>query len=179
MAARGGCRGYMPTAHGAQSQPRGQDKAKEDGCAQWGWRMVLGGCPRAVQQHLLSPAFTWRLQSSKHYRDSHPHAEEKRGARRRQEAPGLLRGHGGGGQVSPLAEGAAGWTRLRQQHPGIPRMGMEAPPAAPRRVQGGVQTEPVVPRRDQPSAPAIASLGTTVSDLSSPQHQEHRLHLPR
>lgn len=56
--------------------------------------------------------------------------------------------------------------------------GPEAPPAAPRRVQGEVRREQAVPRWDQASVPAAASLGTTVSVPASPQCQEPKLNFP-
>ena len=68
-------------------------------------RVVLGGCPRAVWQHLLSPAFTQHLQSSKRYRETAismprrrqvPAAGRTRAACCQPAAPGLPRGQGEG-----------------------------------------------------------------------------------
>lgn len=110
--------------------------------------MVLGSCPRAGWQHLLSPAFTQRLQSSKPYRDSHLHAQ-KIGTHYRQDAgslpPACITGAPEGprgGQVSPLA----GCCREETTPAATVRLpwALEAAPAAPRRVQGGVRREQVV-----------------------------------
>lgn len=70
-------------------------------------------------------------------RDGHLHAQEKTGACGTG-APEEPRG----GQVSPLAEGAAGMTPVATAR--LPQ-GLEALPAAPRRAQGGVRREQVVP----------------------------------